>query len=80
MDRKRGRDGDTSSNDKKGFHNIIKQEEIDRILSRSKSVSFNDLIEIRNVLRIILAAIFLNANYQLSSGVKKRAFSYKGAR
>jgi hypothetical protein len=46
---------------------IIKQEEIDKILSRSKSVSFNDLVEIRHVPRIILAAVALNGNYLLSS-------------
>jgi hypothetical protein len=50
---------------------IIKQEEIDKILSRSKSVSFNDLVEIRNVPRIIFSAVCLNGNYLMSKKMRE---------
>ena len=43
-------------------------------MSRSKSVSFNDLVKIRHVPRIILAAVALNANYLLSSQMRKQAY------
>ena len=39
-----------------------RHEEIDKLLSRSKSVSFNDLVEIRGVVRIVFAAVFMAFN------------------
>lgn len=45
------------------------------ILSLSKSVSFNDLVEIRNVKRIIVAAIFLTCNEMISKDVYKETLS-----
>ena len=43
-----------------------KKEAIDNILSKSKSVSFNNLIEIRNVKKILIAAICTTVNYQIA--------------
>ena len=40
-----------------------RKENIQSILSKSKSVSFNNLIEIRNVKRIILAALCITINF-----------------
>ena len=65
---------DQKNNFNSKMQSIIKQEEIDKILSRSKSVSFNDLVEIRHVPRIILAAVCLNGNYLLSSQMRKLAY------
>lgn len=42
-----------------------KREEVGKLLSTSKSVSFNDLVEIKNVVRLISAAIFLTINMQI---------------
>lgn len=52
---------------------IKKKEIITQILSISKSVSFNDLVEIRNVKRIIAAAVCLTCNEMISKEVFKEA-------
>lgn len=43
-----------------------------QILSISKSVSFNDLVEIRNVKRIIAAALCITCNEMISKNVFKQ--------
>mmetsp|Transcript_8226 Transcript_8226/g.13767 ORF Transcript_8226/g.13767 Transcript_8226/m.13767 type:complete len:424 (-) Transcript_8226:38-1309(-) len=50
---------------------IKRDEEIDKVLSRSKSVSFNDLVQIRNVKKLILAAVCLTGNFLISHGFHK---------
>jgi hypothetical protein len=44
---------------------IKKKEELDKILSKSKSVSFYSLLEIGNVNRIIICALCLTVNNQI---------------
>lgn len=44
-------------------------EEIDRKLSKSQSVSFTDLIEIKHVRRLTFASVCLTINYLIFRGV-----------
>jgi hypothetical protein len=54
---------------------IKKQEEIDRILNKSKSVSVYDLFQIRNVSRITLCALCMTVNVYITRVIYKNVFS-----
>lgn len=46
----------------KEMKNIEIEEHLNKVLTKSKSVSFNEVIESRHVVRMILACIFTNFN------------------
>ena len=45
------------------------QEEIDKALGKSQSISFNDLWNIRHLRRVIFAMVCLTVNYMISRGM-----------
>lgn len=45
------------------------QEEIDKALGKSQSISFNDLWKIRHLRRVIFAMVCLTVNYMISRGM-----------
>lgn len=51
---------------------IQRKEEVEKILSRSNSVSFNDLVKIRNVCNLIFAALCLTVNSLISHSLQKK--------
>lgn len=55
---------------------IKKQEEIERILNRSKSVSIYELFQIRNVSRIMACAIMMAINDYITKVVHKNVFRH----
>ena len=55
-----------------------KKEEIEKILNKSQSVSFHDLMNIRNITRIIFCAMFLTCNMYIGRIIYKNVFSKDG--
>ena len=48
------------------------QEEIDKALGKSQSISFNDLWNIRHIRRVIFAMVCLTVNYMISRGMSAK--------
>jgi hypothetical protein len=48
------------------------QEEIDKALGKSQSISFNDLWKIRHLRRVIFAMVCLTVNYMTSRGMSAK--------
>ena len=63
--------GEEESKQFQEMKQVKKQEEIDRILNKSKSVSIYDLFQIRNVPRIIACAVCMTVNVYITRVIYK---------
>jgi CRISPR/Cas system CMR-associated protein Cmr3 (group 5 of RAMP superfamily) len=51
---------------------VIFQEEVDKALGKSQSISFNDLLKIRHINRVIFAMVCITVIYMISRGMSAK--------